>query len=632
MTLTPRPYRPWRLAALLLGVVVLVLLALVGAAYLVAHLLGLDRLVLNAVTAADEQLERPAVRVVVRYSGANPEVIEQVIAHPIEAQLAGIEGATAMRSESRDSECVLTVYFAPGHDIDTAIQRVRERCQLALPQLPADVEPPTVQRVNPDALPLTWLVLHADGRPLPELTRLAGERLRPDLLKVPGVGDIEIAGSTQQSLFIRLDPDKLGARDLHVSDVAEAVRKQNVGMPAGFIFGEKRGDCIEELNKLTVAVRNGQVVRLIDVAAVEEVTEPVTLARFDGKRVVALGIQKTPGFEAATVCEAVRQKLPDLRAALPPGVELTVATEGPVPGIPSEVLLLDLELPAGTNRDRAAELLQQAEGKLATLQKDGPVASVLAVLDPVDGFTSPLARCFIQLKPSTHRAQTAEEVRKRIGELPGIRSTVHEVVFRGGTPTRKRTFEVVVEWESIDELGRFTDRLRAALAESGQVTDLQSDDVAPIPGAVPIVDREKAARVGVSVRECMEALAVAGHGYPLGSCDPNRWDRQMWLVLGDRAGQGGERLRGVTVRGVDGKAVPLANLVEMRPIAGPRALYRYDGRRGVRITGNLAAGVHPDDAWATCRELVGKLRREMNLPDGCRVVPWSDFRSRVRSQ
>jgi multidrug efflux pump len=289
-------------------------------------------------------------------------------------------------------------------------------------------------------------------------------------------------------------------------------------------------------------------------------------------------------------------------------------------------LLIVVELKSGTRPHEAAAVLAELEKGLANLPER---ESVLSLVGPADGFARPEARCFVQLRPAAQRRPldaVQADVRKAAEKLPGARATVHQVVFHGGRPMRKRTFEVVIEGEGFEAVSRHTARLRDALAESGFVAEVQSDNIELQPWVHFTVKRDEAARLGVRVQACYDVLAAAQGGLHVGDLEAEGRKHTVYLDLGGRAGQGADLLRGLAVRGPEGRVVALADLAEVQRVAVVSAVYRYDGKRGARITGNVAPGRTPQQAWMKCQELA----TELGLPEGGALVPWGDFRDRVR--
>ena len=176
--------------------------------------------------------------VVVRgvYPGANPKVIAETVASPLEQQLNGVEGLLYMFSQATaDGRLTLTVTFALGTDLDIAQVQVQNRVSQALPRLPQDVQRigVTTEKASPDFLLVAHLVSPDDRYDMLYLSNFAHLQVKDELARIPGVGSVQIFGAGEYSMRVWLDPDKLAARQLTATDVVRAIREQNVQVAAG---------------------------------------------------------------------------------------------------------------------------------------------------------------------------------------------------------------------------------------------------------------------------------------------------------------------------------------------------------------------------------------------------------------
>ena len=176
--------------------------------------------------------------VVVRgvYPGANPKVIAETVASPLEQQLNGVEGLLYMFSQATaDGRLTLTVTFALGTDLDNAQVQVQNRVSQALPRLPQDVQRigVTTEKASPDFLLVAHLVSPDDRYDMFYLSNFAHLQVKDELARIPGVGSVQIFGAGEYSMRVWLDPDKLAARQLTATDVVRAIREQNVQVAAG---------------------------------------------------------------------------------------------------------------------------------------------------------------------------------------------------------------------------------------------------------------------------------------------------------------------------------------------------------------------------------------------------------------
>jgi multidrug efflux pump len=283
----------------------------------------------------------PSVVVRTVYPGANPKVIAETVATPLEEAINGVEDMTYVKSVAgSDGVLQMTVTFRPGTDADDAAVRVQNRVAQALARLPEDVrrQGVTTQKQSPVFLMVVHLV-STDGRYdtlyLRNYMRL---HVKDELARLPGVGEAQIFGGGDYAMRVWLDPDKVAARGLTAGDVVRAVREQNIQVSAGQLGAEPMpggSDFLTLINakgRLTTAEEfgdivlksgaDGEIVRLADVARLELDAGDYTLrARLDGKEAAAIGIFQAPGANALEIRDAAIAKMDELAARFPPGVE-----------------------------------------------------------------------------------------------------------------------------------------------------------------------------------------------------------------------------------------------------------------------------------------------------------------------
>jgi len=276
------------------------------------------------------------------YPGANPKVIAETVATPLEEAINGVEDMMYFKSVAgSDGVLQLTVTFKPGTDADEAAVRVQNRVAQALARLPEDVrrQGVTTQKQSPVFLMVVHLVSKDGKYDSLYLRNYMRLHVKDELAKISGVGDAQLFGGGDYAMRLWLDPDKIAARGLTAGDVLRAVREQNVQVSAGQLGAEPmpngsdfllpinakgRLESVAEFGDIVLeSGTGGEIVRLRDVARIELAAGDYTLrARLDGKNAAAIGIFQAPGANALQIRDAVVAKMDELRPTLPPGVEL----------------------------------------------------------------------------------------------------------------------------------------------------------------------------------------------------------------------------------------------------------------------------------------------------------------------
>jgi len=286
----------------------------------------------------------PTVQVTASYPGANPQVIAETVAAPLEQVITGVEGMLYMTSQSAtDGRMILTATFAQGTNADMAQIQVQNRVSRALPRLPEEVQRLGVvtQKTSPDILMVVHL-LSPDQRYDPlYISNYAYLQVRDELSRLPGINDVLVWGAGEYSMRLWLDPDLIAARGLTSGDVIAAVREQNVQVAAGSVGQSPDSTAafqvtVNTLGRLTdeeqfgdIIIRtgdNGQVTRLRDVARIEMGADAYALrSLLDGEPAVALQIIQSPGANALDVAQSVRDTMQRLQTNFPEGLVSRIA-------------------------------------------------------------------------------------------------------------------------------------------------------------------------------------------------------------------------------------------------------------------------------------------------------------------
>jgi multidrug efflux pump len=280
-------------------------------------------------------IDEPIVSVRTDYLGASAEIIETQVTQVLESSIAGIEGIETMTSSSEPEESRITVRFRLGTNPDVAASDVRDRVARVRGQLPEEIEEPVIAKVEADAQAVIYIAFTSDRHKPIEVSDYADRYVKDRLQNIPGVAEVRIFGERRYSMRIWLDRARLAAYDLTTADVEQALRQQNVEVPAGRIESVDREFTVlartglvtpEQFGRIVVKTANGFPVRLSDVAKVEVGPEDERrITRFNGNNAVILGIIKQATANPLDVSHALRQAMPQLVRDLPHGMNATIA-------------------------------------------------------------------------------------------------------------------------------------------------------------------------------------------------------------------------------------------------------------------------------------------------------------------
>ncbi|RUM54737.1 MAG: multidrug efflux RND transporter permease subunit, partial [Marinomonas sp.] len=287
----------------------------------------------------------PTVVVTANYPGANPKVIAETVAAPLEQEMNGVENMLYMFSQATtDGRMTLTLTFALGTDLDRAQVQVQNRVSSALPRLPEEVQRLGVvaEKSSPNLTMVVHLFSPEGDRDISYLSNYADIYIKDALARLPGVGDVQMFGGGKYSMRLWLDPDALASRDLIPSDVVQAVREQNQQVAAGSLGAQPvandsefqillnvkgRLESIDEFENIIVQVNgNGAITRLKDVARIELGQDSYSLrALLNGQTAVAIPIFQRPGSNAIELSNQVRAQMDELSQRFPQGVDYAIA-------------------------------------------------------------------------------------------------------------------------------------------------------------------------------------------------------------------------------------------------------------------------------------------------------------------
>ncbi|MGA7328506.1 MAG: efflux RND transporter permease subunit [Rhodomicrobium sp.] len=275
----------------------------------------------------------PTIQVTAQLPGASPDVMASAVATPLEKQLGIIPGVTQMTSASMLGTTQVTIQFDLSRNIDGAAQDVQTAINAAAGQLPKNLpNPPTYRKVNPADPPILILGVTSDDLPITKVDDYAENMLALQISQLPGVAQVVIGGQQTPAVRVQIDPAKLSATGLSLTDVQSAITNATVEAPKGTIRGETQSYSIYDNDQLTtpepyndviVAYRNGAPIRIKDIGRAVEGPADTTVAGWVGhKRGIALVIWKQPGANVVQTVDRIKAELPKLRANIPPSVKV----------------------------------------------------------------------------------------------------------------------------------------------------------------------------------------------------------------------------------------------------------------------------------------------------------------------
>lgn len=283
------------------------------------------------------EVDFPVVNVTTYREGASPETMDFDVTDVIEDAVSGIEGIDYIQSQSSEGVSIVTIYFHLHRDVDVAMQDVQNAVSAARNRLPTDVDPPLVSRVNFNKFPVMWLSVHGH-LPLVDINDVVEKDLKHEIEGIPGCGGLFYGGLRSRNMRIWLDQTALQAQNMDALDALRALRQEHVEKPAGRIenahreinvriMGEAQSPA--EFSRLLVRRVDGQLVRIGDVAVVEEgMADRRGFARYNRMPNVGLGILRATGANIVQLCDEVKARLPELRKkARKHGLEISVSTD-----------------------------------------------------------------------------------------------------------------------------------------------------------------------------------------------------------------------------------------------------------------------------------------------------------------
>jgi hydrophobic/amphiphilic exporter-1 (mainly G- bacteria), HAE1 family len=306
-----------------------VLTTLITASFIVFGVFAYRLLPVSALPKVDF----PTIEITAQLPGASPETMAASVASPIERQLSTIAGISSMTSSSSLGTTRIAIQFDLNRDIDAAALDVQTALTIAQRRLPVEMTtPPSFRKVNPGDFPVLFIANISATLPLSTVHEYADTVLAQQISQIPGVAQVLVYGAQKFAVRVQVDPTAAAARGVSLDDVRTAVSKANSSSPVGTLNGPQQSVILQASGQLekaadyrsvVVAWRNGAPVKLEEIARVVDSVENNKVASwFNGHRSIVLAIQRQPDANTVEVVDAIKAKLPALRAQVPPSIQL----------------------------------------------------------------------------------------------------------------------------------------------------------------------------------------------------------------------------------------------------------------------------------------------------------------------
>ena len=282
------------------------------------------------------RVETPVVSVTTMNPGATPESVEAEITDRIEAAVNTVAGIDELRSTSSEGRSSVSITFDLSKNPDIAAQEVRAKVDPVIRDLPETAQPPVVQKQDPDSMPV---IMYAISAPMTavELTTYVEHNIQKRIESVNGVGEVFLFGSRRREIQVRIDPDRLNAYSLSTTDVASALRAQNLELPGGRLEQGTRELSVRTVGRLTrpqdfedlvIATRGNTAIRIRDVGVVQDTgQEPTSVSMLNGRSAISLAVRKQSGVNTVALADAVKARMAEIQRVLPPNFEVRLVRD-----------------------------------------------------------------------------------------------------------------------------------------------------------------------------------------------------------------------------------------------------------------------------------------------------------------
>jgi HAE1 family hydrophobic/amphiphilic exporter-1 len=279
----------------------------------------------------------PFVAIQTYYRGASPEAVEREVTKKIEEAVNSTEGVKTLRSVSTEGYSMIFIEFRLGIKVMNAMADVRAKVDAIRAELPAEIDPPIIQRFDIQGLPIMSFSVRGEGWAMRDLTRLAEETISRRIENIPGVGSVSVVGGLRREIHVLLRPDRMNALGISPDMVMAAVQRENADVPAGRVEKGAREDLVrikgrikdpKDFANVVVTTRGGAPIRLGDVARIEDAQEEERDVAFvDGERTIAVEVRKISGGNTVQIADEVHKAILELNRTLPAGVQTKMITD-----------------------------------------------------------------------------------------------------------------------------------------------------------------------------------------------------------------------------------------------------------------------------------------------------------------
>ena len=282
------------------------------------------------------KIDAPFVMVTVSNPGASPEEVETEITKKIEDAVNSISGLSELSSTSSEGISQIRIEFDLSKDGNVAAQEVQNKINQVVNDLPSSAKVPVITKMDPDAQSVLQIAISAP-RSTRDVTMIADKLIKQKLENCSGVGQVKIQGGANREIHIIVNPERLRAYNLTITDVFTALQTQNMEMPGGSLksgvtdFTIRTSGKIKDpadFNNVAIANRNGYTVKVSDIGSAQDTTEePTSAVRLDGDPAVQLAVYKQSGTNTVEVAEAVKERLAQIQEGLPKDVRVQAISD-----------------------------------------------------------------------------------------------------------------------------------------------------------------------------------------------------------------------------------------------------------------------------------------------------------------